>query len=60
MKQYGTDAFKTSSEKVIQKTADVNLVANKIADKITVVSKMSETVTNELDKEIPKERYISP
>ena len=60
MKQYGTDAFKTSSERVIQKTADVNLVANKIADKITVVSKMSETVTNELDKEIPKERYISP
>ena len=60
MKQYGTDAFKTPSERVIQKTADVNLVANKIADKITVVSKMSETVTNELDKEIPKERYISP
>ena len=37
----------------------------KIANKITGVSKNSqqnnsETVTNEYDKEIPKERYISP
>ena len=37
----------------------------KIADRITKVSKTSqqinsETVTNEHDKEIPKERYISP
>ena len=28
--------------------------------KITKFSKNSETVTNENDKEIPKERYISP
>ena len=39
--------------------------SNKIADKITKISKNSqqhnsERVTNEHDKEIPKERYISP
>ena len=42
-----------------------NLIDNKIADRITKFSKnlqkkISETVTNENDKEIPKERYISP
>ena len=41
------------------------MIANKIADRITKVSKdsqqnNSETVTNEHDKEIPKERYLSP
>ena len=41
------------------------LIGNKIADKITRVSKTSpqnnsETGTNECDKEIPKERYKSP
>ena len=52
---------------MIQKTAEatVDLTGNKIAEKITKVSKTpqqnnSETVTNEHDKEIPKERYISP
>ena len=40
------------------------MIANKIANKITWVSKNpqknnSETVTNEHDKEIPKERYIT-
>ena len=40
------------------------MIGNKIADKITKISKTfqqnkSETVTNENDKEIPKERYIS-
>ena len=50
---------------VIQKTpATGDLIGNKIADRITKVSKSlqqnhSETVTNEHDKEIPKERYIS-
>ena len=33
---------------------------NKIPDRITKVSKHSETVTNEYNKEIPKERYVSP
>ena len=40
------------------------MIANKIANKITKLSKNSqqnnsETVTNEHDKEIPKERYVS-
>ena len=49
-----------------QKTAEAtgDLIGNKITDKITKVSKnshqnTSETVTNEHNKEIPKERYIS-
>ena len=51
----------------IQKTAEVigDFVGNKIAKKITKVSKKSqqnnsETVKNENDKDIPKERYIFP
>ena len=43
----------------------VNLTDHKIADRITKISKNSqqsnsETNTNKDDKEIPKERYISP
>ena len=42
----------------------INLIDNKIADRITKFKKHlqqndSETVSNESDKEIPKERYIS-
>ena len=61
-KKSATDALKTSSKRVIQKTEEVtgDLIGNKIADKITKVSKNLETVTNETDKEIPKERYTSP
>ena len=41
------------------------MICNKIGNKITKVSKNSqqnnsEVVTNENEKEIPKERYISP
>ena len=41
------------------------MIGNKIVNKITKVSKNSqqsnsEVVTNENEKEIPKERYISP
>ena len=41
------------------------MIDNKIADKISKVWRSlpqnnSETVTNEHDKEIPKEKYISP
>ena len=41
------------------------MIGNKIANKITKVSKSlqqnnSETGTNENEKEIPKEKYISP
>ena len=66
-KQSAADVLKTSSKRVIQKTAEAtgDLIGNKIANKITKVSKNSqqnnlETVTNEHDKEIPKERYVSP
>ena len=43
----------------------MNLTDHKIADRITKISKNSqqsnsETNTNKHDKEIPKERYISP
>ena len=64
-----TDAIKTASKRAIQKTAKAtgDLVGNKIADKITSVSKKSlkkprdeELSSNEVNKEIPKKRYISP
>ena len=55
----------SASKRVIQNTAEAtgDLVGNKIANKIMEVSKNSqhnnsEKVTNEHDKEIPKERYI--
>ena len=66
-KQSATDAFKTASKRAIQKTAEAtgDLIGNKIANRIIKVYKKSqqnnsETVTNEHDEEIPKERYISP
>ena len=66
-KQSATDALKNTSKREIQKTAEAtgDLIGNKIADKIRKVSKTLpqnnlETITNEHDKEIPKERYISP
>ena len=65
-KKSATDALKTSSKRVIQKTAEAtrDLIGNKIANKIMGVSNSqqnnSETVTNEHHKEIPKERYVFP
>ena len=61
-KQSATDIFKISSKTVIQKTAETTggLTGKKIANKITKVPKKLEIVTNENDKEIPKERYMSP
>ena len=51
----------------IQKTAETtgDLTANKIDDRITKASKnsqenISETITNEPNKEIPEERFIFP
>ena len=65
-KKSATDALKTSSKRVIQKIAEAtgDLIGNNIANKITTVSKISqqnksERVTNEHDKEKPKERYVS-
>ena len=65
-KKSATDALKTSSKKIIQETAEATgkRIGNKIADavgklyrgKITKVSKNSETVTNENDQQIPKEK----
>ena len=62
-KKYTTDALKTNSEKLIQKTTEAagDLIGNKIADKIANISRnsqnSSEAVTNEtenivLDREI--------
>ena len=67
-KKSGIDALKITSKRVIQKkTAETtgDLIGNKIANRITNVSRSlpqsnSGTITNERDKEIPKERYISP
>ena len=66
-KQPAKDALTTSSERVIQKTAGAasDLICNKNANEITKVSKCSQqnnlgTVTNENDKELPTERYMSP
>ena len=56
-KQSTADAFKTASKRAIQIAAEAtgDLIGNKIADRITKVSKIS----NGHDKEIPKERQIS-
>ena len=66
-KQSETHALKTSSKRVIQKTAKAtdDLIGNKTSNRITKVSKCSpqnnsETITNEDDEEISRERYISP
>ena len=55
----GKDFVTISGKKIVQKPAEatVDLIGNKIADKITSASKKSQ---NEVNNEIPKERYISP
>ena len=62
-KKSTTDAVKTASKRVIQKTAEAtgDLIGNKIADKITSASKNSKKLPEE-DVEIitHKKRYISP
>ena len=61
-KKSATDALKTSSKRFIQKTAEGSgdFIGNKIANKTMGVSKNLETVVNENDQEISKERYMSP
>ena len=62
-KKSTTDAIIFASKRAIQKTGEAtsNLIGNKIADKITNVSKKySEKLQNDDELEIPKERYISP
>ena len=58
-------AIKTASKRAIQKTAAAtgDLIDNKIADKITSVSKKSKKPQNNEandESEKPKKRYISP
>ena len=64
-KKFAAVVIKTASKRAIQKIAEAtgDLVGNKIADKITSVSKKSrseEIQSNEVNNEITKERYISP
>ena len=67
-KKSTTGAIKTASKRAIQKTAEAtrDLIGNKIADKITSVSKISnkELQNNETEVDVkratPKKRYISP
>ena len=66
-KQSAIDALKTTLKTLIKKTGEAtgDLIGNKIANRITKVSRSlpqnnSESITNENDKEIPKEWYISP
>ena len=67
IKRSATDALKTTSKRVIQKTAEAtgDLICNKMLIKLRWSQKTSQqnnskTVTNEHGKCIPKERYISP
>ena len=57
-KRSTTDAIKTASKREIQKTADAtgDLIGNKIADKITSVSKKSlkELQNKEIEADVPK------
>ena len=65
-KKSATDAIKTASERAIQETAEATggLVANKIADKITSVSKKSTkklpTIDEDEELTTPQKRFISP
>ena len=55
---------KNSSKRVIQKTAETSgdLIGNKTPDKISkiLLHNNTEKITNESNKEMPKERYVSP
>ena len=61
----GKDFATIAGKKKIHKSAEATgaLIGNKIADKITSASKKSqneEIQSNEVNSEIPKERYIPP
>ena len=65
-KKSATDATKIASKRAIQKTAEAtgDFVDNKIADKITSVSKKSTkklpTIDEDAELTTHKKRYISP
>ena len=61
----GKDFATIAGEKIVHKTAEAtgDLIGNEITDKITSASKKSqneEVQSNEVNNEIPKERYIPP
>ena len=66
--KFTTDAIKTASKRAIQKTAEPtrDLIGNKIADKITSVSKKStkelqnDETEVDVERATPKKRYIYP
>ena len=65
LKKFTTDAIKTDLKRAIQKAADAtgDLISNKIADKITSVSKKSskELHPKETNNELETQKiYISP
>ena len=64
-KKSATDAIKAPSKRAIQKTAEAtgDLIGNKIADKITSISKKKSDNNNNNDNvelTTPQNRYISP
>ena len=65
-KKSATDAIKTASKRAIQKTAEAkgDLIDNKIANKITSISKKksdnSNNNNNDVELTTAKKRYISP
>ena len=63
-RKFATDAIKTASKRSIQKTAETtsDLIGNKIADKITIVSKKPSNNNNDDNAELTthNKRYISP
>ena len=69
IKRSTTDATKTASKGAIQKTPEAtwDLIGNKIADKITSVSKKksakelpNDETEEDVERVTPKKRYISP
>ena len=61
----GEDFATIAGKKIVRKSAEAtgDLIGNKITDKITSASKKSnneEIESNEVNNEIPKERYIPP
>ena len=60
-KQSATDAFKTSSKRIIQKTVEVtrDLIGKRIADTVTRSSKTSPQNNSEKNEEILRGKYIS-
>ena len=61
-KKSTTNSIKTASKRAIPKTAEAtgDLIGNKIADKITSLSKKSPKELQNDEIEVTKKRYISP